>query len=65
LPSTEFVFAHGETTRNGWRGPKPQRPCSPPSGCDDADSTPQSPDVPEPFGSFVFVRLSATDADGL
>ena len=26
--STKFSFAHGEITRNGSRGPTPQRPCS-------------------------------------
>src|SRR5690242_10500075 len=26
--STKLVFEHGDTTRNGVRGPNPQRPCS-------------------------------------
>ena len=67
LPSTKFVFAHGEITSSGSLGPKPQRPCSPASGPGGLlYAAWQSPDVgfAAPIvPSAVLVRLSAGDCD--
>src|ERR1700688_3310813 len=63
LWSTALCLAYGETTSIGSRGPKPQRPCSPPSGAAVCGLGPHWPDV-APV-SVVLVRLSAGDSDWL
>src|SRR2546430_4625644 len=61
LLSTALCLANGEITIIGSRGPKPQRPWTPPSGeCD--VSLPHSPEV-GPVRA-VFVRLSDGPNDG-
>src|SRR5581483_6445130 len=62
LWSTVSGAAHGEISSVGSRGPKPHRPCSPPSG---VPEVPHLPDGGRPLAFvFVFVRLSATVNDG-
>jgi len=64
LWSTKFALAQGEITSIGRRGPNPQRLCSPSSAS--PGPLPHSPEVPVvETVNDVFVRLSATECDGL